>query len=105
MSEQMVTLAGHGLADGGGGCVPTTAQPNPQPAPTRGGDGGGGPQSSRKRPTSKPTLTAADATAGRQLPRPLQDCPGRRGRQTERRMGARPIHREGHAQQTGPDLS
>ena len=40
----MVTLAGHGLADGGGGCVPTTAQPNPQPAPTRGGDGGGGEQ-------------------------------------------------------------
>ena len=42
---------------------------------------GGGPQSSRERPASKPTLASADATAGRQLPRLLQDCPGRRGRQ------------------------
>ena len=65
----------------------------------------GGPQSSRERHASKPTLTSADATAGRQLPRLLQDCPGRRGRQTERRVGARPIHQEGHTQQTGPDHS
>ena len=84
--------------------VQTIAQPKPQPAPTRGGDEGwAAEQPGETRQQAHPHVSRC--TAGRQLPRLLQDCPGRRGRQTERRMGARPIHQEGHTQQTGPDHS